>query len=78
MEIFLFFHSTSVNKHGLNAATSDQSIFYGGVNADKAGLVAPTEQIIALPLKSCVWREGCCLFAMETTILDGRIILRIF
>lgn len=50
---------TSVNKQDLNAALTDQSII-GGVRADKAGLAAHTEQIIALLLKSCspVWRKG--------------------
>lgn len=41
---------------GRRLATSDQSVL-GGVHADKAGLAGPTEQIIALALKSCVLRE---------------------
>jgi len=40
----------------INSAISDQSVS-GGVHADKEGLAAHTEQIIALLLKSSIWRE---------------------
>lgn len=60
MQVFLFFHSPSVDKQRLNAAISDQSVS-GGVHADKEGLAAHTEQIIALLLKSSIWRERILL-----------------
>ncbi len=54
------FPPPSVNKQCLNAAITDQSVS-GGVHADKAGLAAHTEQIIALLLKSGVCRERILL-----------------
>lgn len=56
---------------GRRLATSDQSVL-GGVHADKAGLAEPTEQIIALALKSHVLRECYKGFAIETTLKERR------
>ncbi len=59
MQVFIFFPPPSVNKQRLNAAISDQRVS-GGVHADKAGLAAHTEQIIALLLKSGFAEKGYC------------------
>lgn len=51
--LFFFFFTLHL---WINSAISDQSVS-GGVHADKEGLAAHTEQIIALLLKSSIWRE---------------------